>query len=177
MCAWPTCRRGETRGSYEPWQKPLPPSLVPGCYVSSRIELSTGADFASLELQMQWEMRQSRCRDEQRNILTSHRPSGQKTSMKMMTLMWASLPVVSDLSFSSRSAHHHVGAVDLLPFHPIGGATMEDAAEVARRVSKTLGEEMGLSVLTYGHAHPTRFLYLLVYRAGLKSLAGGLWCN
>ena len=79
--------------------------------------------------------------------------------MKMLALVLASM---SDLSFSARSAHHHVGAVDLLPFHPIGGATMEDAAEVARRVSKTLGEEMDFSVLTYGHAHPTRLLYLLV---------------
>ena len=31
--------------------------------------------------------------------------------------------------------HHHIGAVDLLPFHPLGAATMQEAAAVANKVT------------------------------------------
>ena len=30
--------------------------------------------------------------------------------------------------------HHHIGAVDLLPFHPIGSCTLDEAAVVANEV-------------------------------------------
>ena len=42
------------------------------------------------------------------------------------------------------------GAVDLLPFHPLGGASMEEAAGVARSVAARLGRDLRLPVLTYG---------------------------
>ena len=33
-----------------------------------------------------------------------------------------------------RTIHHHIGAVDLLPFHPLGCCSMDDAANVAKKV-------------------------------------------
>mmetsp|Transcript_16387 Transcript_16387/g.41365 ORF Transcript_16387/g.41365 Transcript_16387/m.41365 type:complete len:318 (+) Transcript_16387:46-999(+) len=49
--------------------------------------------------------------------------------------------------------HHHIGAVDLLPFSPLGEATLEDAAAVARTVGERMGRELGMSVIMYGAAH------------------------
>lgn len=47
------------------------------------------------------------------------------------------------------------GAIDLLPFHPVGGASMDDAASVSRSVATRLGRDLKLPVMTYGAAHPS----------------------
>ena len=39
--------------------------------------------------------------------------------------------------------HTFTGAVDLLPFHPFGGASMEDAARTSRTVAERVGRELG----------------------------------
>jgi glutamate formiminotransferase/formiminotetrahydrofolate cyclodeaminase len=50
-------------------------------------------------------------------------------------------------------AHARFGAVDVCPFVPVGGgATMDDAAELARRVGRRLGEELGLTIYLYENA-------------------------
>ena len=42
---------------------------------------------------------------------------------------------------------HMTGAVDLLPFHPVGGASMEDAAQTSRTVAERVGRELGTNNL------------------------------
>jgi len=49
-------------------------------------------------------------------------------------------------------AHPRMGAMDVIPFVPLGEATMEDAIAAARRVGQRLGEELGIPVYLYEEA-------------------------
>jgi glutamate formiminotransferase len=49
-------------------------------------------------------------------------------------------------------AHPRVGALDVLPFVPITGVTMEDCTELARSVGKRIAEELGVPVYLYERA-------------------------
>lgn len=51
-----------------------------------------------------------------------------------------------------RGAHPRMGAVDVIPFVPLGQASMEEAVAVARRVGQRLGEELGIPVYLYEEA-------------------------
>jgi glutamate formiminotransferase/formiminotetrahydrofolate cyclodeaminase len=51
-----------------------------------------------------------------------------------------------------RGEHPRMGAIDVLPFVPVRGVTMDEAAEMARRVGRRLGEELDLTVFLYGRA-------------------------
>lgn len=54
---------------------------------------------------------------------------------------------------SHRGAHSRIGAVDVVPFVPVGGgATMDDCVELARRVGRRIGEELGIPVYLYENA-------------------------
>ncbi|MGC8786495.1 MAG: glutamate formimidoyltransferase [Anaerolineae bacterium] len=57
-----------------------------------------------------------------------------------------------------RGAHPRMGAVDVIPFVPLGKASMEEAIAVARQVGQRLGEELGIPVYLYEEAatHPER---------------------
>nr|MBC7245987.1 glutamate formimidoyltransferase [Chloroflexota bacterium] len=48
-----------------------------------------------------------------------------------------------------RGAHPRMGAVDVIPFVPLGQASMEEAIAVARQVGQRLGEELGIPVYLY----------------------------
>lgn len=48
--------------------------------------------------------------------------------------------------------HPRMGATDVVPFVPVSGVTMEDCVEMARRVGKRIGEELGIPVYLYEHA-------------------------
>ena len=48
-----------------------------------------------------------------------------------------------------RGAHPRMGAVDVIPFVPLGQATMEEAVAAARQVGQRLGEELGIPVYLY----------------------------
>jgi glutamate formiminotransferase/formiminotetrahydrofolate cyclodeaminase len=48
--------------------------------------------------------------------------------------------------------HPRMGATDVCPFVPMRGATLEDCAEMARRVGRRVGEELGIPVYLYGAA-------------------------
>jgi glutamate formiminotransferase/formiminotetrahydrofolate cyclodeaminase len=48
--------------------------------------------------------------------------------------------------------HPRMGATDVLPFVPVAGVSMEDCAEMARRVGKRIGEELGISIYLYEQA-------------------------
>jgi glutamate formiminotransferase/formiminotetrahydrofolate cyclodeaminase len=49
-------------------------------------------------------------------------------------------------------AHPRQGATDVCPFVPVAGLTMEDCAELARRLGKRVGEELGIPVYLYEEA-------------------------
>jgi glutamate formiminotransferase / formiminotetrahydrofolate cyclodeaminase len=45
--------------------------------------------------------------------------------------------------------HPRMGATDVCPFVPVQGATMEDCVEVARKLGKRVGEELGIPTYLY----------------------------
>jgi glutamate formiminotransferase len=53
-------------------------------------------------------------------------------------------------------AHHGVhprmGALDVLPFIPLGGSSMQLCIELAHRVGRRIGDELGIPVYFYGEA-------------------------
>jgi glutamate formiminotransferase/formiminotetrahydrofolate cyclodeaminase len=51
--------------------------------------------------------------------------------------------------------HPRMGATDVCPFVPVSGATMDDCAEIARRLGSRVGEELGIPVYLYEHAATT----------------------
>jgi glutamate formiminotransferase len=46
-------------------------------------------------------------------------------------------------------AHPRIGAVDVIPFVPLGQATMEEAIAAAREVGQRLGDDLGIPVYLY----------------------------
>jgi glutamate formiminotransferase/formiminotetrahydrofolate cyclodeaminase len=53
-----------------------------------------------------------------------------------------------DMSTHS-GAHPRMGATDVCPFVPVEGVTMEDCAELARRLGERVGRELGIPVYLY----------------------------
>jgi len=51
-----------------------------------------------------------------------------------------------------KGAHARMGATDVCPFVPVAGVTMDDCAELARKLGKRVGEELGIPVYLYEHA-------------------------
>lgn len=51
-----------------------------------------------------------------------------------------------------RGAHPRIGAVDVVPFIPIAGMTLDDCAELARRLGERVGAELRVPVYLYEHA-------------------------
>jgi len=51
-----------------------------------------------------------------------------------------------------RGAHPRMGALDVCPFVPVAGITMEECAELARTVGQRIGTELGIPVYFYEHA-------------------------
>lgn len=49
-------------------------------------------------------------------------------------------------------AHPRMGATDVCPFIPVEGVNLDDCAELARRLGKRVGEELGIPVYLYEHA-------------------------
>lgn len=48
--------------------------------------------------------------------------------------------------------HARMGATDVLPFVPVANVTMEECADMARRVGRRIGEELGIPVYLYESA-------------------------
>jgi glutamate formiminotransferase/formiminotetrahydrofolate cyclodeaminase len=48
--------------------------------------------------------------------------------------------------------HPRIGATDVVPFVPISGVTMQDCVEIARRLGRRVGEELGIPVYLYEEA-------------------------
>jgi glutamate formiminotransferase/formiminotetrahydrofolate cyclodeaminase len=51
-----------------------------------------------------------------------------------------------------RGEHPRIGATDVCPFVPMRGATMQDCIEIARRLGRRVGTELGIPVYLYGAA-------------------------
>jgi glutamate formiminotransferase/formiminotetrahydrofolate cyclodeaminase len=51
-----------------------------------------------------------------------------------------------------KGEHPRFGALDVCPFIPIAGLTMDEAVRLARGLARRLGEELGLTIFLYGHA-------------------------
>lgn len=51
-----------------------------------------------------------------------------------------------------RGEHPRIGATDVLPFIPIGGATMQDCVAIARRVGERIARELDIPVYLYERA-------------------------
>src|SRR5262245_41905845 len=49
-------------------------------------------------------------------------------------------------------AHARMGATDVCPFVPVSGITMQECVELARRLGKRVGDELGIPVYLYEHA-------------------------
>lgn len=55
-----------------------------------------------------------------------------------------------------KGAHPRMGAADVIPFVPMGGAPMQTCVDCAKRLALRVAEELDLPVYLYGHAaqHP-----------------------
>lgn len=51
-----------------------------------------------------------------------------------------------------RGAHPRIGALDVLPFVPLGGATLDDAVTLAHRAAARIWREIGIPSYLYGAA-------------------------
>lgn len=51
-----------------------------------------------------------------------------------------------------RGAHPRIGAVDVVPFVPVSGVTMDDCAHLARRLGERVGKELQVPVYLYEFA-------------------------
>ncbi len=61
---------------------------------------------------------------------------------------------VIDMS-GHHGAHPRMGATDVCPFVPVEGLSLEDCAELARRLGRRVGEELGIPVYLYEAAAST----------------------
>ena len=118
---------------------------------------------------------------------------GEKTNRTVITFVGPP-PAVEEAAFQTvkkaaqlidmaghEGEHPRMGATDVVPFVPVAGATMEDCAEMARRVGARIGEELGIPVYLYENAasRPER-RNLAKVRAGeyeglKEKLADPLW--
>ncbi len=51
-----------------------------------------------------------------------------------------------------KGEHPRMGSTDVVPFVPVSGITMEECADIARAVGKSIGDELGIPVYLYEHA-------------------------
>jgi glutamate formiminotransferase len=70
-------------------------------------------------------------------------------------------------------AHPRIGALDVLPFVPLDGATLDDAVTLAHRAAGRIWRELGIPALLYGAAAraPHRALLADVRRGEFEALA------
>jgi glutamate formiminotransferase len=71
-----------------------------------------------------------------------------------------------------QGAHPRLGAVDVVPFVPLRGVSMQEAAAIARRAGQQIGERFQLPVYLYGAAalRPERRSLAALRRGGYEAL-------
>jgi len=87
--------------------------------------------------------------DHNRSVLT-FLGDGEPLVAAMTALVEASLAAI-DLR-THRGAHPRLGAVDVIPFVPVRGATSAECVELAKALGRTLAERFGLPVYLYEDA-------------------------
>src|SRR5512135_73777 len=87
--------------------------------------------------------------DHNRSVLT-FLGDGDPLVAAMTALVGAALEAI-DLR-THRGAHPRLGAVDVIPFVPVRGATAAECVELARTLGRTLAERFGLPVYLYEDA-------------------------
>lgn len=85
--------------------------------------------------------------DHNRSVFTYVSESGDAIANATLRLFEAAIPRI-DLRLH-HGAHPRVGAVDVVPFVPLEGTTMEECVAVAERVGKEAGERFTLPVYLY----------------------------
>ena len=108
--------------------------------------------------------------DHNRSVLTF---AGEEDAMLEAAVALARA-CVGEIELSSQTGEHpRMGSLDVLPFIPLRGATLEDAARLARRAGERLGDN-GLLVYLYEAAAtaPHRRNLADVRRGGYEGLAG-----
>jgi glutamate formiminotransferase/formiminotetrahydrofolate cyclodeaminase len=89
---------------------------------------------------------------------------GAETNRTVITFVGAPEPVLEaafrlvkrgveliDMS-THRGAHPRIGAVDVVPFVPVSETSLDDCADLARRLGERIGREFGVPVYLYEHA-------------------------
>jgi glutamate formiminotransferase / 5-formyltetrahydrofolate cyclo-ligase len=73
---------------------------------------------------------------------------------------------------SHRGQHPRIGALDVVPFVPLDGATMADCIQVARDTARQIADQCGVPVFLYEHAAtaPARRNLADLRRGGFESL-------
>lgn len=64
-------------------------------------------------------------------------------------------------------AHPRMGAVDVVPFVPVAGVTMEECVECSRRFAQRVGDELGVPIYLYEDAQTQE------YRKALRDIRSG----
>ncbi len=87
--------------------------------------------------------------DHHRSVITFAGRGNQ--SSKLPCALQAKPPASIDLN-EHRGVHPRVGALDVLPFVPLGSATLEDCAALAQLAGQRISQELGIPVYFYGAA-------------------------
>lgn len=87
--------------------------------------------------------------DTNRTVVTFVGPPGPVAEAAFRAIRCASERI--DMS-KHKGAHPRMGATDVCPFVPVSGITMEECAEIARRVGERVGRELAIPVYLYEHA-------------------------
>lgn len=73
-----------------------------------------------------------------------------------------------------RGEHPRIGALDVLPIVPLGAATLEEAARLARALAAGIGARGSVPVFLYGSADPGGRPLPRIRQGGLRGLANRL---
>ena len=78
-----------------------------------------------------------------------------------------------------RGVHPRLGALDVLPFVPLAGTTLEDCVELAHRAGKRIWQELGIPVYFYQSAalRPDRVLLEKVRQGQFEGLREAALCD
>ncbi|MBN2184203.1 MAG: glutamate formimidoyltransferase [Candidatus Krumholzibacteriota bacterium] len=91
-------------------------------------------------------------KDTNRTVVTMIGPPDEVVEAAFRAIKKAS--EVIDMATHS-GAHARMGATDVCPFVPVSGVTMEECVELAHRLGKRVGDELGIPVYFYEYAAST----------------------
>lgn len=84
--------------------------------------------------------------DHNRSVLTFAGEAGPVAEAAFQAIALAAREIDLD---HHRGEHPRIGATDVVPFVPLGATTMDECVELARRLGRRVGEELGIPVYLY----------------------------